>query len=90
MKQTERAIQQKLKQQDDQLSQLRARQSQELSTLRERLEELEAKRGRPVDGVPGPPGKDVEAKVETHDELISSLLVQIADLSKRLQALEKR
>lgn len=35
MKQTERALQQKLKQQDDQLSQTRARQSQEISMLRE-------------------------------------------------------
>lgn len=35
LKQTERALQQKIKQQDDQLSQTRARQSQEISNLRE-------------------------------------------------------
>ncbi|SPP65825.1 putative Tol-Pal system protein YbgF (Modular protein) [Nitrospira lenta] len=35
LKQTERTLQQKLKQQDDQFSQTRARQSQEISTLRE-------------------------------------------------------
>lgn len=35
LKQTERALQQKIKQQDDQLSQTRARQSQEISTLRD-------------------------------------------------------
>ena len=35
LKQTERALQQKIRQQDDQLSQTRARQSQEISNLRE-------------------------------------------------------
>lgn len=35
LKQTERALQQRIKQQDDQLSQTRARQSQEISTLRD-------------------------------------------------------
>lgn len=35
LKQTERALQQRIKQQDDQLSQTRARQSQEISNLRE-------------------------------------------------------
>lgn len=90
MKQTERALQQKLKQQDEQISQARARQNLEISNLRERLEELEAKKGRPFESGPDLSKKDVEAKVDAHDELISSLLVQIADISKRLQALEKR
>lgn len=90
MKQTERAMLQRIKQQDEQISQARARQNLEISNLRERLEELEAKKGRPFEAVPDRPGKEVEAKVEIHDELISSLMVQIADLSKRLQTLEKR
>ncbi len=43
LKQTEKALQQRIKQQDDQLSQARARQSQELSVLRE--QELPILRG---------------------------------------------
>jgi tol-pal system protein YbgF len=43
LKQTERALQQRIKQQDDQLSQSRARQSQEISTLRD--QELPQLRG---------------------------------------------
>jgi predicted nucleic acid-binding Zn-ribbon protein len=37
-----------------------------------------------------PPEKDNEARLETHEELISSLLIQVNDLSKRLKAMEKQ
>jgi cell division protein FtsB len=43
LKQTEKVLQQRIKQQDDQLSQTRARQSQEISTLRD--QELPQLRG---------------------------------------------
>jgi glycogen operon protein len=37
-----------------------------------------------------PPGKDAEAGLDTHNEALSSLLVQIADLSKYIKAIEKK
>jgi glycogen operon protein len=37
-----------------------------------------------------PPGKDAEAGLDTHNEVLSSLLVQIADLSKYIKAIEKK
>ncbi|ULA62223.1 MAG: hypothetical protein LZF86_10083 [Nitrospira sp.] len=115
LKQTERALQQKLKQQDDQLSQARARQSQGISILRE--QELPQLRGQleqalhqiqdlraQIDSLTprskknlssevdelGTSSKNVEARLDSHDELLSSILFQLAELTKQVKALEKR
>ena len=112
LKQTERNLQQRIKQSNDESSQTRAQQSQEISVLREvelpqlrgelerrsheleqrvkSLEQVVGRTERPFDGGTNPSGKDTEARLDTHDEVMSSLLVQIADLSKRLKAIEKK
>ena len=122
LKQTERNLQQRIKQSSDESAQTRARQSQEILVLREQelpqlrgeleralhqaqelqgkqkdleqrvkiLEQALGRTERPFDGGTNPSGKDTEARLDTHDEVMSSLLVQIADLSKRLKAIEKK
>jgi predicted nuclease with TOPRIM domain len=130
LKQTEKTLQQRIKQSSDESAQTRARQSQEISSLREqelpqlrgeleralhqaqelqgkqedlkqRMNQIEqqikkleqlvvGKAERPLEGGTNPQGKDAEARLDTHDEVISSLLVQIADLSKRIKAIEKK
>lgn len=37
-----------------------------------------------------PLGRDIELRLETHDEVIVSIFAQIADLSKRIKAIEKK
>ena len=54
------------------------------------LEQLVGKTERPLEGGTTPPGKDAEARLDTHDEVMSSLWVQIADLSKRIKAIAKK
>lgn len=54
------------------------------------LEQLVGKGGRLLTERTNPPEKDSEARLETHEDLISSLLIQVNDLSKRLKAIEKQ
>ncbi|MDP3597793.1 MAG: hypothetical protein Q8S75_12435 [Nitrospirota bacterium] len=115
LKQTERSLQQRIKQTSDESAQTRARQSQEISVLREQelpqlrgtvdrvlhqIQDLNAK----VDSLAGrtkrnpssetdeqgPSFKSLESRLDSHDELLSSLLVQLAELTKQVKALEKR
>jgi len=55
-----------------------------------KLEQLVGKTERPLEGGTTPPGKDAEARLDSHEQVISSLLVQIADRSKRIKAIEKK
>ena len=55
-----------------------------------KLEQLVGKTERPLEGGITPPGKDAEARLDSHEQVISSLLVQIADLSKRIKAIENK
>ena len=66
------------------------RRSHELEQRVKSLEQVVGRTERPFDGGTNPSGKDTEARLDTHDEVMSSLLVQIADLSKRLKAIEKK
>lgn len=72
-------------------------QSQELQGTQEDLkqrmlvlEQMVGKGERLLTEHTHPPEKDNEARLETHEELISSLLIQVNDLSKRLKAMEKQ
>jgi tol-pal system protein YbgF len=77
--QTEKALQQKIKQQDDQMSQARARQSQEISTLRDQdLPHLRGELERAVFQ-----SKDMQAKQED----IKHRLAQLDQQAKKLEQL---
>jgi chromosome segregation ATPase len=61
--------------------------------LRQRVQNLEqvvGKTERPLEGSTNPPGHDIEARMDTLVEITHSILVQIADLSKRIKAVEKK
>lgn len=61
--------------------------------LRQRVRNLEQVVGRterPLEGSTNPLRNDIEARVDTLVEVTSSILVQIADLSKRVKAIEKK
>jgi len=55
-----------------------------------KFEQPVGKAAQPLEGSTTPPGKAVEAKLDTHDEEISSLLFQIADLSKCIKGIENK
>jgi hypothetical protein len=55
-----------------------------------KLEQLVGKTERPLEGGTTAPGKEAEAKLDSHEQVITSSLVQIADLSKRIKAIEKK
>lgn len=115
LKQTEKNLQQRIKQSSDESAQTRARQSQEISLLREQdlpqlrgeiekmsrqVQDLKTK----VDSLAANSRKNLssetvehessfknlESRLDSHDELLSSLLVQLAELTKQVKALEKR
>jgi len=61
--------------------------------LRQRVRNLEQIVGRierPLEGSANPLGNEIVARVDTLVEVTSSILVQIADLSKRIKAIEKK
>jgi tol-pal system protein YbgF len=77
--QTEKVLQQRIKQQDDQLSQTRARQSQEISTLRDQdLPQLRGELERAVYQA-----HDLQAKQED----LKHRLAQVEQLTKKLEQL---
>jgi hypothetical protein len=55
-----------------------------------KLEQLVGKTARPLKGGTTPPGKDAEARLDTLVKVTSSILVQIADLSRRIKRIEKK
>jgi len=54
------------------------------------LEQVVGRTERTLEGSTNPLGNDIEARVDTLVEVTSSILVQIADLSKRIKAIEKK
>jgi hypothetical protein len=73
------------------------RQAQELQVMQEdlrrrvrQLEQVVSKTERPLEGSTNPPGHDIEARMDTLVEITHSILIQIADLSKRIKAVEKK
>ena len=54
------------------------------------LEQVVGRTERTLEGSTNPLGNDIEARVDTLVEVTSSILVQIADLSKRIKAVEKK
>jgi uncharacterized protein HemX len=61
--------------------------------LRQRVRNLEqvvSRTERPLEGSTNPLRSDIVARVDTLVEVTSSILVQIADLSKRIKAIEKK
>ena len=114
LRQTEKNLQQRIKQSSDESAQTRAQQSQGTSALLDQkipqlrrdldlawahIQDLKAK----VDYLTtrskknlssetdeqGSSFKNVEVRLDSHDELLSSLLVQLAELTKQMKALEK-
>lgn len=143
LKQTEKPLQQRMRQSDDQLAQTRARQSLEISSLQDeelsrlkgqleqvmhqtqelqakqenlkyrsaqlerqvkrleqlsgqlerqvkRSEQLSGQTARPLENVTNPPSKSIDARRDSQVELFSSILAQIADLSRRIRAIENK
>jgi chromosome segregation ATPase len=72
-----------------QVQELQAKQEDLRQRVRN-LEQVVGKTERPLEGSTNPPGNDIEARMDTLVEVTSSLLVQIADLSKRIKAIEKK
>ena len=54
------------------------------------LEQVVGRTERTLEGSTNPLGNDIEARVDTLVEVTSSILVQIADLSKRIKTIEKK
>jgi tol-pal system protein YbgF len=84
LKQTEKVLQQRIKQQDDQLSQTRARQSQEISTLRE--QELPQLRGELEKALHQ--AQDLQAKQEDFKHRSAQLEQQTKKLEQLAAKLE--
>jgi chromosome segregation ATPase len=72
-----------------QVQELQAKQEDVRQRVRN-LEEVVGKTERPLEGSVNPPGNEIEARVDTLVEITRSILVQIADLSKRIKRIEKK
>ena len=86
----------KLEQVMHQTQELKAKQedlksrSAQLERQVKRLEQLSGQTARPLEVVTNPPSKSIDTRLDSQVELISSLLVQIADLRRRVQAIERK
>ena len=64
--------------------------STQLERQVKRLEQLSGQTARSLEDVKNLPSKSIDASPDSQVELFRSMLVQIADLSKRIQAIEKK
>lgn len=64
--------------------------SAQLERQVKRLELLSGQTARSLEVVTNPPSKRIDARPDSQGELIRSLMMQIADLYKRVQAIEKK
>jgi hypothetical protein len=101
LKQVDRDLQKRIKQSTEELAQTRARQNQEISLLREAVQGLEARQEdilKRMNHNSTPPrmnvtmdqsaAKNCEMRLDQHDELITSLLMQLQELSKTINAMK--
>ena len=89
LKQTERNLQQRIKQSNDESAQTRARQSQEILMLREQeLPQLRGELERAFHQAQEHKAKQ-EERLDSLDVVIGKILLRMEDLEKRLQTLKK-
>ena len=89
LKDTEKNLQQRIKQASDESAQTRARQSQEISVLREQeLPQLRGELERALHQAQELQAKQ-EERLDSLDVVIGKILLRMEDLEKRLQTLKK-